>query len=101
VESVDSQGSLAGVCFVDPDLLAKPNQFQPGCEAAALPLVFDRVGRDLGRRANVRAGKKVLILGGSGGGSVLLCRRQHWRWRLCNWPHLLNNDLVQQLGAVH
>lgn len=61
------QGSLAQFAAVDADLLAR----QPGNismrEAAALPLIFITAWEGLVDRAQIRAGKKVLVHGGAGG----------------------------------
>ncbi|GAB3251665.1 zinc-dependent alcohol dehydrogenase family protein [Chitinimonas naiadis] len=61
------QGSLADYAAVDAQLLAhKPANFTMR-EAAALPLVFITAWEGLVDRANVHAGQKVLIHGGTGG----------------------------------
>lgn len=61
------QGSLAEYAAVDADLLAiKPKNLSLG-EAAAIPLGFITAWEGLVDRANIGAGKTVLIHGGSGG----------------------------------
>src|ERR1700761_5028041 len=60
-------GSLAEYAVVDADLLAiKPKNLSMH-EAAALPLVFITAWEGLVDRANVSAGKTVLVHGGAGG----------------------------------
>ena len=61
------QGSLAEYATADPNLLAfKPSNLTMR-EAAAIPLAFITAWEGLVDRANVQAGKKVLIHGGAGG----------------------------------
>lgn len=61
------QGSLAEYAAVDADLIAlKPKNLSMR-EAAALPLVFLTAWEGLVDRAQVKAGDKVLVQGGSGG----------------------------------
>lgn len=62
-----NQGSLAEYAAVDARLLAlKPTSFSMR-EAAALPLVFITAWEGLIDRANLEAGRTVLVLGGGGG----------------------------------
>ena len=61
------QGSLAAYAAVDARLLAiKPSHLTMR-EAAALPLIFITAWEGLVDRAAVKAGQKVLVLGGGGG----------------------------------
>ncbi|WP_198961026.1 zinc-dependent alcohol dehydrogenase family protein [Bradyrhizobium sp. UFLA03-84] len=61
------QGALADYAAVDADLLApKPSNLSMR-EAAALPLIFITAWEGLVDRAQVAAGRKVLIHGGAGG----------------------------------
>jgi NADPH:quinone reductase-like Zn-dependent oxidoreductase len=62
-----NQGSLAEYAAVDARLLAiKPSHLTMR-EAAALPLIFITAWEGLVDRAAVKAGQKVLVLGGGGG----------------------------------
>lgn len=62
-----AQGSLAEYAAIDADLLAiKPKNLRMR-DAAALPLIFITAWEGLVDRANVSAGKTVLIHGGAGG----------------------------------
>ncbi len=62
-----NQGTLAEYAAIDTDLLAvKPSNISFR-EAAALPLIFITAWEGLVDRAQVRAGEKVLVLGGAGG----------------------------------
>ncbi|EHJ95047.1 zinc-dependent alcohol dehydrogenase family protein [Agrobacterium tumefaciens] len=61
------QGSLAEFAAVDARLLAiKPSHLSM-LEAAALPLIFITAWEGLVDRVGIRAGQKVLVLGGGGG----------------------------------
>ncbi|WP_421611848.1 zinc-dependent alcohol dehydrogenase family protein [Agrobacterium tumefaciens] len=61
------QGSLAEFAAVDARLLAiKPSHLSMR-EAAALPLIFITAWEGLVDRVGIRAGQKVLVLGGGGG----------------------------------
>ncbi|MBD9508150.1 zinc-dependent alcohol dehydrogenase family protein [Ensifer sp. ENS07] len=61
------QGSLAEFAAVDARLLAiKPSHLSMR-EAAALPLIFITAWEGLVDRVGIRAGQKVLVLGGAGG----------------------------------
>jgi NADPH2:quinone reductase len=61
------QGSLAEFAAVDARLLAHKPANLGWREAAALPLIFITAWEGLVDRAGVRAGQKVLVLGGAGG----------------------------------
>jgi len=61
------QGSLAEYAAVDADLLAIKPKNLGMCKAAALPLIFITAWEGLVDRADVSAGKTVLIHGGAGG----------------------------------
>jgi len=61
------QGSLAQYAAVDADLLAKKPANLSMREAAAMPLVFITAWEGLVDRAAVKAGQRVLVLGGAGG----------------------------------
>jgi len=62
-----NQGSLAEYAAIDADLLAiKPKNISMR-DAAALPLIFITAWEGLVDRANVSAGKTVLVHGGAGG----------------------------------
>ncbi|MBK8159887.1 MAG: zinc-dependent alcohol dehydrogenase family protein [Rhodospirillaceae bacterium] len=61
------QGSLAEFAAVDADLLAVKPGSMPMREAAALPLIFITAWEGLIDRAKLRAGERVLVLGGAGG----------------------------------
>lgn len=62
-----AQGAMAEYIAVDARLIAtKPKRLSMR-EAAALPLVFITAWEGLVDRANVRAGQRVLVLGGAGG----------------------------------
>jgi NADPH2:quinone reductase len=61
------QGSLAEYAAVDAALLARKPANLSMREAAALPLVTITAWEGLVDRANVRAGQRVLVLGGAGG----------------------------------
>ena len=61
------QGSLAEFAAVDARLLAPKPANLTMREAAALPLIFITAWEGLVDRAAVKAGQKVLVLGGAGG----------------------------------
>ena len=61
------QGSLAEFAAVDARLLAHKPANLSMREAAALPLIFITAWEGLVDRAAVKAGQKVLVLGGAGG----------------------------------
>jgi NADPH:quinone reductase len=61
------QGSLAEYAAVDARLVARKPRNLSMREAASLPLVFITAWEGLVDRAQVRAGQKVLVQGGSGG----------------------------------
>jgi NADPH:quinone reductase len=61
------QGSLAEFAVVDARLLAHKPANLDMREAAALPLIFITAWEGLVDRAAVRAGQRVLVLGGAGG----------------------------------
>ncbi|TCL75781.1 zinc-dependent alcohol dehydrogenase family protein [Rhizobium sp. BK251] len=61
------QGSLAQYQAVDAALLARKPANLSMRESAALPLVFITAWEGLVDRADVKAGQKVLVLGGGGG----------------------------------
>jgi NADPH:quinone reductase-like Zn-dependent oxidoreductase len=63
----DLQGSLAEFAAVDARLLAPKPANLSMREAAALPLIFITAWEGLVDRAAVKAGDKVLVLGGAGG----------------------------------
>lgn len=95
------QGSLAEFAAVDPNLLAKKPTHLSMREAAALPLVFLTAWEGLIDRANVRADRKVLILGGSGGvGHVAVQIAKARGAKVFATASVTKHDLVQRLGAV-
>ncbi|MBL1179420.1 MAG: zinc-dependent alcohol dehydrogenase family protein [Pantanalinema sp. GBBB05] len=94
------QGSLAEFAAVDPDLLAKKPSNLTMREAAALPLVFLTAWEGLVDRANVRAGQRVLILGGAGGvGHVAIQIAKAFGANVFATASAAKHDMVRQLGA--
>ncbi|MGO7160229.1 alcohol dehydrogenase catalytic domain-containing protein, partial [Rhizobium johnstonii] len=65
------QGSLAEFAAVDTALLAPKPQNLSMREAAALPLISITAWEGLVDRAGVKAGQKVLVLGGGGVGHIV------------------------------
>jgi NADPH2:quinone reductase len=95
------QGSLAQYAAVDADLLARKPRNLSMREAAALPLAFITSYAGIVDRANLQAGKKVLVQGGSGGVghiSVQLARALGGEVFATASAH--HHDLVRDLGAT-
>ncbi len=95
------QGSLAEFAAVDADLLAKKPINLSMREAAALPLVFLTAWEGLVDRANVSAGHRVLVLGGSGGvGHIAVQIAKARGAKVFATASVPKHDMVRQLGAV-
>jgi NADPH2:quinone reductase len=95
------QGSLAQYAVVDADLLAiKPKNISMR-EAAALPLVFITAWEGLVDRANISAGKTVLIHGGAGGiGHVAVQIAKANGAKVFSTVDPSKNELMQQYGVT-
>lgn len=97
----DLQGSLAEFAAVDTRLLApKPSNLSMR-EAAALPLAFITAWEGLVDRAAVKAGDKVLVLGGAGGvGHIAVQIARAFGAEVFAVDAASKKDLLIELGAT-
>jgi NADPH:quinone reductase len=95
------QGSLAEYAAVDADLLAiKPKKLSMR-EAAALPLIFITAWEGLVDRANVSAGKTVLVHGGAGGvGHIAIQIAKARGAEVYSTVDPSKNELIKSYGAI-
>ena len=95
------QGSLAKFAAVDAALLAlKPSNLTMR-EAAALPLIFITAWEGLVDRAQIQAGQKVLIHGGSGGvGHVAVQLARSFGAEVFATGSAENLTFIERLGAI-
>jgi NADPH:quinone reductase-like Zn-dependent oxidoreductase len=95
------QGSLAEYAAVDADLLAiKPKKLSMR-ETAALPLIFITAWEGLVDRANVSAGKTVLIHGGAGGvGHIAIQIAKAKGAEVFSTVDPSQNELIKNYGAT-
>eukprot|EP01037_Dinobryon_pediforme_P027977 gene27977-31058_t len=95
------QGSLAEFAVVDADLLAiKPRNISMR-EAAALPLVFITAWEGLVDRANVSAGKKVLVHGGAGGvGHIAVQLAKAFGAKVYATGNASQKEMIESFGAT-
>lgn len=96
-----NQGSLAEYAAVDAGLLAvKPKNLDMR-EAAALPLIFITAWEGLVDRANVSAGKTVLVHGGAGGvGHIAIQIAKAKGATVYSTVDPTKNKLVESYGAT-
>jgi NADPH2:quinone reductase len=94
-------GSLAEYAAVDADLLAiKPKNLSMH-EAAALPLIFITAWEGLVDRANVSAGKTILVHGGAGGvGHVAVQIAKARGGEVFSTVDPTKNELIKSYGAT-
>jgi len=97
----DLQGSLAEYMVVDANLIAHKPKSLSMREAAALPLVGITAFEGL-QRANVHAGQKVLVHGGTGGvGHVAVQLARHLGAEVCaTISGDKQADIIEQYGAT-
>ena len=95
------QGSLAEFAVVDADLLAiKPRNISMR-EAAALPLVFITAWEGLVDRANVSAGKTVLVHGGAGGvGHIAVQIAKAFGAKVYATGNASQKEMIESFGAT-
>lgn len=95
------QGSLAEYAAIDADLLAvKPKNLSMR-EAAVLPLIFITAWEGLVDRANVSAGKTVLVHGGAGGvGHIAIQIAKAKGAEVFSTVDPTKNELIKSYGAT-
>lgn len=95
------QGSLAQYAAVDANLLARAPGNLSMREAAALPLAFTTAYAGIVDRANLQAGAKVLVMGGSGGvGHIAVQLALALGAEVYATASAHNAELVRELGAT-
>ena len=95
------QGSLAEFAAVDARLLAHKPANLSMREAAALPLIFITAWEGLVDRAAVKAGQKVLVLGGAGGvGHIVVQIARAFGAEVFAVDGAAKKDFLTRLGAT-
>lgn len=95
------QGSLAEYAAVDPRLLAPKPRNLSMREAAALPLGYITAWEGLVDRVHIKAGQKVLILGGAGGvGHVAIQIARSFGAEVYAVDSGSKSDYIRSLGAT-
>lgn len=94
------QGSLAEFAAVDADLLAPKPANLTMREAAAIPLVFITAWEGLIDRAELRAGRKVLVQGAGGVGQMVIQIARAFEAEVYAVDKSAQRSSIEQLGAT-